>query len=198
MNKFLKESLITTAFVLMSSGAMAAELAPTVPSSTAIGVFQWSGIVPPANINNGICIAEVEGKTPHHSGVITFHNRKDTDGSITYDIQSSSELTFRVHGFYGNGKPCGTDHLVWSYQYALTALKVSVNAEQMQSKDSSSNWQVMHAKPGTAMQPLEVNGQAVENLKAQEVTLTLAGNNLEVDSGDIVTAQAFLLVTNID
>ncbi len=191
MNKFLKESLITIAFVLMSTNAMAAEV------DTATGVFQWSGKVPEAHVNYGFCIAEVEGKTPHASGVITFHNKQGTDDSVTHDIQSSSELAFKVYMDHEDGKPCGTYKAVDSYRYVLTDLKVGINAEQMQSQDSKSNWQVMHAKSGTAIGQLKSH-EPVKNLDGSEVSLTLAGEKLAVDSGDSVVAHAYILLTDID
>ncbi len=192
MNTLFKKSLITTAFVLMSTNVMAAQ------EDSATGVFQWSGKVPEAHVNDGFCIAEIPGKTPHDSGVVTFHNKQGTGTNVTHDIQSSSEHAFKVYMDYGDGKPCGTHGPVSSYSYALTDLKVGVNAKQMQPQDSTSNWQVMHAKSGTAMQQLKIGGQAAENHNGSEVSLTLAGKKLAVDSGDSVVAHAYVLLTDID
>lgn len=189
MARFFKKGLITAALVLASGSALA---------GTSTGVFQWTGVAPGANDNDGACIVVaggVNGNVAHDSGVITFHN-PGVDGA-THDIQSSTELAFTVVA--ADGLACN-EEVKLPFSYQLTNLKVGVNGSQVVSQalpsaEADGQWHIKHNKPGTAA-ALLADAEVVAADEGDVVGLSVAGTSLEVASGESVVVQAFVLVTD--
>lgn len=193
MKKTLHKGLMLSVLALMSSNVFA------VSSGL---VFQWTGTVPVAYENEGICIVPVKGSgnvLSHDSGLISFHNKKvkgvDSAPLITHDVHSSSELAFTVTELVG--EDCSSEQMS-PYSYQLTQLKVAINGSELTEQvisapNQKGHWQIKHSKAGEM-------GQLLTDQKSEDVAegtvvgLKVDGHHLPISAGDSVLVQAFVLV----
>lgn len=200
MKNTFKKGIISAALVVASASAFA---------GTSAGVFQWTGVVPVENINNGICIVPasgINGDVAHDSGLITFNNPVKTGSGdtevTTYDVQSSTELAFTVVKTTPMGECDPGNYSPFNYQ--LTNLKVGINGGQLQNQQiaapaGAGEWGIKHSTPGNMAQALtsEAVPSASTTVDAGTVVaLTVDGKGLTVGAGDSVVVQAFILVND--
>ncbi len=200
MNGFFKKSLISTAFVFLSAGAMAAD--PII--------YTWSGPIEPLEPLMGFCVvvSEVLGEQlAHNAGVLTF-KASDADNTKV-DIESSSELAFTVVSRDPETQYCDGEEI--PFVYTLDKFDVKVfggNGLIEKSVDDLASWKLKYryeyynSSSGSGGSGYGYLTAVINKPQTMEygghIGLTVEGKELDIQEGDMAQAQAFILVSNSD
>ncbi len=195
MNTLFKKSLMATALVLMSAGAMAA-------SSTS-GTFEWHGTYNMTTPSTDFCInvSDALGDgIAHNAGELTF-TASGADAS-KLDITSASELGFKVVARDSDGK-CNGDAI--PFAYTLTDYKVGIIKDdgfEVPVSDSTelARWKLTHKQYATGSSSVVSYDQlamdeAQKMAAGGDVSLKVKGLYLSnIEDGDAVRVRAFVLI----
>ncbi len=193
MNGFFKKSLMSTALILMSAGAMAAQETAS---------FMWTGVYGTSNMTD-FCINisdNIGDKLDHKSGTLTFVANDDNGDKA--NIATASNLGFTVVARDKDNNSCTGAQI--PFTYTLNKIDIAIYEEDGLIERMVSDaelWEMKHSQEplagGTSATGLDLKMNIVNSMvNGGDVALTVEGTALDVRDGDTVHFQAFILVNN--
>ncbi len=198
---FLKKSLISTAFVFLSVGAIAEEI-----SNDTI-YLKWGGVAPKSSYaDGGFCIDGGENAVDQAAGELTFI--RNTEDNTKVDITASTKFYIRVYAYDSNDNSCITynDQRI-PFKYTITSFDVEITDENgVPQEVDNVGWALnyYHADNGInsgtgasvsgSLSVGKYDGSFELNGDKAELYLDVTGKKLDVGSGVWAQARAYVLI----